>query len=81
MDFQDMVSRFENLPTNFAVFGTGQPVGFNLGEIYVVENANAEEPEEGRTFWERNSIWIITLVVFVLLLIIISSYRKTSAGR
>ena len=67
--------------SDFALLSESGVFSFEIGkDQFSVESEKTEEITPS-SFWMKNRLWIVVLVVVIILFVLLSSYNKTSKGR
>ncbi len=75
----DNLLEFKRVPGNLAILKDNRAISFNLGREIITVISSSASPEED--FWYRYRFIIVLCLVVIAIILLVFSYRKTSAGR
>jgi len=78
---KELLQKMTRTVSDFALFSEAGAFAFEIGSDELSIKSQGEEASLESTFWEKNRLWIVVLLVVIVLFILLSSYKKTSKGR
>ncbi|MEA1884408.1 MAG: cellulose biosynthesis cyclic di-GMP-binding regulatory protein BcsB [Thermotogota bacterium] len=78
---EELFEKMTRTVSDFALFSEAGAFAFEVSSDELTVKSQGEEAASTSTFWGKNRLWIVFLVVVIVLFILLSSYKKTSKGR